>query len=192
MKINYKKFALFVLVIFALFLFALYANAVTVTWMAPTSNTDGSTISPAGPDVIASYKVEWGTCSGAIFGVKAGEQTLPVTPLTATITGIAAGLTCFRMFATNAGGISSDASNAAQKTILPLKPAPPSLITVQLSVVYQVLGVKDKFALVPVGTVPGDTPCDTAQSVNGFYAVPRSTVSWYGSVKPQLVVTQCS
>jgi len=189
---NRKIFILIVGLIFALFLFSIVANAATVTWSAPTTNTDGSTISTAGTDAIASYKVQWGTCSGGAFGVIAGEKTLPATPLTAMLTGIAAGPTCFQMFAINSSGVSSDPSNVAQKTILPLKPSPPSLVAVQLSVVYQVLGVKDRFALVPVGTVPGDTQCDTTQSVNGYYAVPRDAVVWYGSVKPQLVVAQCS
>jgi hypothetical protein len=54
-----------------------------------------------------------------------------------------------------------------------------------------VIKTKNRFVLLPVGTVPANTPCDTTQSVNGHYAVPRDAVTWSGTVEPDVVVAQC-
>ena len=46
--------------------------------------------------------------------------------------------------------------------------------------------------MLPVGTAPAGTQCDTTQSVNGYYVVPRAAVIWSGTIKPPVVVASCS
>lgn len=55
---------------------------------------------------------------------------------------------------------------------------------------------RDRFALVPVGTVEPGTVCDTTQNVvdkvqGSKFVVPRASVVWAGSVRPQVVFASC-
>jgi hypothetical protein len=58
--------------------------------------------------------------------------------------------------------------------------------------VYNVVKRDNGFVLVRVGTAPLNTLCDRTQTVNGYYAIPVSAVTWSGTVKPIVVVAQCS
>lgn len=59
------------------------------------------------------------------------------------------------------------------------------------STVYYVVQQANKFVAIPVGTAPVGTACDMTQSVDGMNGVARSSVTWYGSVKPLAVVAPC-
>lgn len=179
---------------FALCLSASPANAgdAALTWTLATQNTDGSAIPASGPTSLASTRVEWGTCSGSNFGTAIGQQTVATPATTYTITGLAAGVWCFRAYSRTVAGLESAPTNAVTKTILQAPPQPPGNLTVSAMVVYQFIGADDAVALNPVGTVPAGTACDPLQSVNGRYAVPRAAVSWYGNVRPRVVFAQCS
>jgi hypothetical protein len=166
---------------------AAYAGDAKLTWVNPTQYTDGTTI-PAGS--LSGNRVEWGTCSGTAFGIVAGSQTLPVST-TYTVTGLTAGTWCFRAYA-SAGGVESGPSVVASKVIAPPQPQPPSGLTVSTPVVYTIVKKVDGFVLLPVGTVPADTPCDVTQQVNGYFVVPRAKVIWSGTVKPDVVVASCA
>ena len=179
---------------FALCLSASPANAgdAALTWTLATANTDGSAIPASGPTSLASTRVEWGTCSGSNFGTAIGQQTVATPATTYTITGLAAGVWCFRAYSRTVAGLESAPTNAVTKTILQAPPQPPGNLTVAALVVYQFIGTDDAVALLPVGTVPAGTACDPLQSVNGRYAVPRAAVTWYGNVKPRVVFAQCA
>lgn len=59
------------------------------------------------------------------------------------------------------------------------------------STVYYVIQQADKFVAIPVGTAPVGTVCDMTQNVDNMNGVPRGGVTWYGSVKPLVVVAPC-
>lgn len=176
-----------------LVLAASLANAgdAKLTWTLATQNTDGTAIPATGPERLAATRLEWGSCDGAGFGIQAGEQIAPVPVTEYTVTGLAAGEHCFRAYSQLANGAESVPTNVVRKTIEPAIPEPPGNLTVISPVVFQVIGTPNKFAFIPVGqTLPG-TVCDREQTVNGYFAVPRESVSWYGSVQPQVVVAKC-
>ncbi len=168
------------------------AGDAALTWTLATANTDGSVIPASGPGSLTATKVEWGTCSGANFGTKAGEQIVATPAVTYTVTNLAPGTWCFRAYSRNTYGLDSAPTNAVSKVIAPPVPNPPGSLVVAATVVYQLIGTPDRFATVPVGTIPAGTACDTTQAVLGMYVVPRAAVTWYGSVKPQSVLAQCS
>lgn len=169
-----------------------HAGDAVLTWTLATQNTDGTAIPASGAGSLAATRVEWGTCSGANFGAKAGDQLVPAPAMTYTVTGLAPGTHCFRAYSRNTYGQESDPTNVVSKVIAPPTPQPPGTLTVTVQTVYQVIGTANAFALLPVGTIPAGTQCDTTQAVLGRYVVPREAVSWYGSVKPQAVVADCS
>ena len=182
------------LAVFALCLSAkpTWAGDAALTWTLATQNTDGSAIPASGPTSLAATRVEWGTCSGSAFGTVAGQQTVATPATTYTITGLAAGVWCFRAYSRTVAGLESAPTNVVTKTILQSPPQPPGNLTVAALTVYQFIGTTDAITLLAVGTVPAGTACDPLQSVNGRYAVPRAAVSWYGSVRPRVVFAQCS
>ena len=179
---------------FALCLSASPASAgdAVLTWTLATQNTDGTAIPATGPTSLAATRVEWGTCSGSNFGTASGQQIVATPAVTYTITGLAAGVWCFRAYSRTVAGLESAPTVVVTKTILQAPPNPPGNLTVAALTVYQFIGTTDAITLLAVGTVPAGTACDPAQSVNGRYAVPRAAVTWYGSVRPRVVFAQCS
>ena len=169
-----------------------HAGDAVLTWTLATADTEGNAIPASGPTSLASTRVEWGSCSGSAIGTAAGQQTVATPATTYTITGLTAGVWCFRAYSRTVAGLESAPTNAVTKTILQAPPQPPGNLTVAATVVYQFIGTTDAVTLLAVGTVPAGTACDAAQSVNGRYAVPRALVTWYGSVRPRVVFAQCS
>lgn len=173
---------------------ALAAN-VAVSWTNPTQNVDGSAIPVTGAGRLVGNRVEWGTCTGTApnytFGTSAGQQVFTTPTAAYTVPNLAPGTHCFRAYASTTYG-ESGPSGVAAKVIAPPLPQPPTGLTVAVLTVYTVLKRDDRFVMLPVGTVPAGTACDTTQSVNGYYVVPRGAVTWSGSVKPAVVVATCS
>ena len=117
--------------------------------------------------------------------------------LTTTIQDVTAGTTvCTRAFAKNTFGSESGASNVASKAIPAPIPNPPTGLTAVAGIAYMATRQKDRYVMVPVGTVPGSTVCDTSNAVISagavYYAVPHGSVTWYGSTKPTVVMATCS
>ena len=168
------------------------AGDAVLTWTLATQNTDGTAIPATGPTSLAATRVEWGTCSGSAFGTVVGQQTVATPATTYTVTGLAAGVWCFRAYSRTVAGLESAPTNVVTKTILQAPPNPPGNLTVAALTVYQFIGTTDAITLLAVGTVPAGTACDPAQSVNGRYAVPRAAVTWYGSVRPRVVFANCA
>lgn len=171
-----------------------FAGDAMATWVQPTKNTDGSTIPASGTGRLTGNRLEWGTCTGTApsyaFGVKSGEQIFTAPATTYTVTGLAPGTWCFRAYASTTYGESAP-SGVAFKTIAPPLPQPPSGLVIADTTVFTVVKRPDRFVMLPVGTAPAGTPCDTSQSVNGYYVIPRAVVTWSGTVRPDVVVATC-
>jgi hypothetical protein len=105
--------------------FAASAGTATVSWTNPTTYTDGTALVAAD---ITSTTVEYGSCVGTSFGVKAGQSVVTGAGTSVVIT-LVPGTYCFRA-ATTAKGVTSGFSNVATKTIVQPAPNPPSIVDV--------------------------------------------------------------
>lgn len=95
----------------------------TLTWVAPTLNTDGTPIT-----LPITYNVYQGA-SGAEASVQTGVSGLTVT-LTA---GLADGATVCWQLTTVAGGVESARTNELCQTFPKATPNPPTIVTVTIS-----------------------------------------------------------
>ena len=165
------------------------AGEATLSWTAPTQNTDGSALTD-----LAGFKIYAGLVQGGPYGDVSITINNPATT-TFVVPGLAEGTTYF--FVTTAFNSAnpvqeSDFSNEVSKLIPPLVPMPPTMLTVQNLTAFDVVKQKDKYILLAVGTVPAGTQCDPSQTVNGHYGVPSDLVAWFGNVQPPVVVADCS
>jgi hypothetical protein len=161
---------------------------VTLTWLNPVANTDGSAL-PASQ--IASTRVEYGTCSGTAFGTRAGEVLTTGAVTTATVDR-PVGTHCFRAYTRTLAGAESAPSNVAQKIILAAPNPPSNLVATGDGFAYAIQQTPDQLGLVAVGRIPPGTQCDTSQAVLGKFRVPVSSVQWVGSARPVVVFAECS
>lgn len=173
------------LLFFATFVFAAEA---TLTWTAPTQNTDGTPLTD-----LAGFKIYGGTIQGGPYGDISIDIGNPNTT-SFVVPGLTVGTYWFVVTAYNSADPvqESDPSNEASKTILPSVPMPPGMLTVSNLLVWDIVKQDDKYVFLGVGTVPNGTPCDPTQQVNGRYAVPTAAVEWFGNVQPPVVVADCS
>jgi hypothetical protein len=83
------------------------SGTATLTWVAPTQNTNGTPITP-----LSGYTIYYGTSSGAL------TQSVAVSASTTsyTVTGLAAGTWYFAVAADAADGTQSAMSNIGSKT----------------------------------------------------------------------------
>lgn len=168
---------------------AVYAGDATLSWTAPTQNTDGSALTD-----LAGFTIYGGTVQGGPYGDVSITISNPTTT-TFVVSGLTEDTTYF--FVVTAFNSAdpvreSDFSNEATKTIPPLVPNPPTMLVVQALTAFDIVKQKDKYILLAVGTVPAGTACDPNQTVNGHYAVPSDIVAWFGNVQPPVVVADCS
>jgi len=169
-------------------------NEVTLAWVNATQNEDGTAIPATGDTSLATTTIQYTIClDGKLDGTRA-ERTYPADVLTADISIITPGDWCFVAFHTNVAGTSSGESNVAMKTVAPVVPNPPSMLTVTDLIVYTIIKQKDKFVLLSIGTVAAGTSCDPDESVNGHYVVPNDAVQWTAATGPRpiVVVAKCS
>jgi hypothetical protein len=145
-----------------------HADTGELTWTAPTHNCDGSSLTN-----LSGYKVYWGT----------GSAVLPATALAYTVPSLPPGVWWFSIAAL--AGTTESQFVTVTKTVLPANFK--SLDTIAYTVVKR----PNSFLLLPVGTIPVGTVCDATQEVNGRYVVPRESVTWSGSIKPDVVVATC-
>lgn len=108
------------------------AATVTVSWVNPTLNTDGTPIPLVAPGALTQTRVEYGSCtSTGTMNVVAGSVVALAPATTLSIPDLVTGSTyCFRAFAKNDYGKESSASNTAKKTIPAPVPGAPATITV--------------------------------------------------------------
>ncbi len=179
----------------AFFLLGLFNTAraadKTLQWTHATQNTDGTPIA-----TILRTEINYGKCNAAKTALAATPAPViaqvPFPAATHTITGLGTGSWCFQARTVVTGGVTSAYTAFVSSDVLAPVPNPPGGLTVTATVAYTVLKAEDRFVMLPVGTVPADTVCDPTQSVNGYYAVPRAAVTWSGTVRPAVVVAQCT
>lgn len=164
-----------------------HAGEAELTWTAPTQNTDGSALTD-----LAGFKLYMGTTLGGPYPVSIDIADPAAT--TFTVPNLSEGTYYFVSTAYNSANPvqESDFSNEATKTILPLVPMPPSMLTVVNELVWDIVKQDNKYVFLGVGTVPMGTQCDPTQTVNGRYAVPNDAVIWFGNVRPPVVVADCT
>lgn len=172
-----------------------FAGGTALSWLPPTQNTDGSAIPATGADALASYRIEYFQCATATtpWPPTPSVAVVPAPAVSHNVTGLASGQRhCFRIAATNNGGVSSQVSATGSALASVSTPAPPTNLQVQTLVAYYVIQQADKFVLLAAGEVAPDTKCNFTQSVNGKYGVPVSAVvKWYGNVRPLVLVGDC-
>jgi hypothetical protein len=161
-----------------------------LTWLAPTQRTDGSALTN-----LAGFKIYYGLQGQPLdIVIDIPDPTLT----TYRVEPLSEGQWNFAMTAYDSNSLESDKSGTATKsTSIPMSAS--TTVTVTLgtfvtteTIVYNVVKKSNGFVMIAVGTAPLNTPCDINQTVNGKYAVPVSTVTWLGSVKPVVVVGTCS
>jgi hypothetical protein len=181
-----RKFCVFTTSFLLSFNIALAADA-DLSWTAPTQNEDGSVLTD-----LAGYKIYYGTATGT-YDLGPIDIADP-TALSYVVTGLANDTTYyFVATAYNTNGVESQYSNEATKTTAPLAPNPPLNLTVnpENGTAYTYSISVDKVVMIPIGTVPGNTPCDTTMSMNGLYRVDRDTVDYVGTIQPPVVFADC-
>lgn len=184
----------------------------SLSWTAPTSNTDGST--PATVDGYDVYQDDSAAPSAATAKKIAGDSStggaIPASQLSLVINGLSPGKHNFAVHAwecqTSPCGISAltsfvtktatAASTAAANVVVNIAagtPNAPTGLTVAAAntTVYDLTKSNDKLTVKAIGTAPAGTRCDISQPVLGYYVVPRAKIIWSSTVHPQVVVAQC-
>jgi hypothetical protein len=93
----------------------------------------------------------------------------------------------------NTAGTRSALSQAVSvtKAAAPSIPSAPVITQADLKV-YTVTKGQGKFVLLPIGTAPANTMCDSTQSVNGVYfMVPVASVKWSSNSRTTTPVALC-
>jgi hypothetical protein len=193
--------------------FAAGENYADLTWVAPTDSLTGDRdpvtgkcitepIPATGPSALAGFRIVYNTSVEALNlpppDTDCGKTKYPdPTGTVINITDPAArsyrvqpltnGTYYFMIAAINQAGAISYFTGPGSKTIN---------VTTTFSTiaapVYRAVMKTNGYTLVQVGTVPLNTPCDRTQTVNGHYVVPISAVAWSGTVRPIVVVAQCT
>lgn len=162
----------------------------------PTQFEDGSALSLS---QIAAVRIEYGSCSGTAFGVKAGEVSVAPPATSFTITGLSPGTYCLRAYTRTtaaAGGLDSAPTSVVSK-VIPFPPPKPPVFTVVNIVAYEVLphpveGTRlgRNVGTVPLGTACGDEP--VVSTMRGdFHEVSLDAVTFTKMPKSALVVAKC-
>jgi len=173
-------------------------NYSDISWTAPTQNTDGSTIPATGVGSLGGFRLYYSTNPATV------ETATPINLTkdlrTYRIVGQPNAVYYYKMTAYNTENVSSAFTGAVNNTINFVQVADTAPVTITAAAtfsttapgVYNLVKKANGFILVYVGIVPLNTLCDITQTVNGYYAVPVSLVTWSGTVKPIVVVAQCS
>lgn len=182
--------------IVSLFASIAVAGEAQLSWTFPTQNTDGTTIPASGDGSLTDTVIEWGSCSGGAFDVKAGEFAVSVPTNTYTVPNLAPATHCFRAKVTNTYGVVSDWSGTVNKVIAPPKPNPPVLLVID-TMAYELTdnpaqGIRlgRLVGTVPVGTVCGDTPLAYTER-GAYYEVSLADVALTKMPKSAVVVARC-
>lgn len=152
----------------AFFLPSAQAGESELTWTAPTKNCNGSDLTD-----LAGYSLIYSQT----------QQDLPKV-LTHRVTGLKPGVWWFSLAAVNAAGERSEFVTVSD-TILPEE-----FVTTSTTA-YTVIKRRDSLLMLPVGTVPLGTQCLAGQTVNGYYVVPRASVTFTGGARPEVVFASC-
>lgn len=195
MKSRHVAFLAMAAVAIGILLFSCRSHAADadLSWTHPTQYTDGSTLPLAS---ITATDIAYGPCNAGKTAI-AGTPTVvsvPAPTAARTLTGLTNGSWCFQV--RTAVGASLSAYTAVVSKDVILTPKPPSGLTVSVQTAYMAVRQKDAYVMLPVGTIPGGTTCDSNNGVlaggKAYYAVPSAAVTWYGETKPTVVLAACS
>ena len=176
-------------------------GTVHLSWTNATKNEDNTVIPINDHGSLAYTTIKYSVCvNGDVDLANAKIHYVSATKTSTTIsTQGPPGDYCFRATHTNSFGVESALSNLSIKTVTSsgevrdyTTPQAPQTLVVSDPTVYTIIKQENKFVLLPVGTVPANTVCIADQKINGYYAVPINVVSWSGTVRPVIVVAQCS
>ena len=168
--------------------FPAFGAETTLSWTAPTLNTDGTPITN-----LAGFNVRYGLDGIAGPNYSMVKQIANPALRSVVVDQLGPGKWSFVVTAYNSAGAESAYSNRVQREFLEVV-IPNSPLNVQQANinVYSISKTTNAFILLVVGTVPANTACDPNQSVNGHYVVPRAAVTWSGSARPDVVVAKCN
>lgn len=169
-----KTFSLLLGVLLSILAFSAPAIAtdITVDCVAPTKFSDGSSI-PTGT-----------TITYNLYGALQGQTKVllapsPLPTCHSVRQNVNPGTQCYEVTAIVAG-VESDHSNESCKLIAQPKPQSPSGLTLTVSTsnttAYKMRQSVGDFAMVPIGTVPAGTPCNTEHDVDGYSLIDRKAV----------------
>jgi hypothetical protein len=171
------------------------ADTAKVSWTPPVQNTAGQPL--VGELALTGYSIyhhiEPITSANRAAATKT-DVSAEANEYTFNLSGGSTGLTYyFRVTAINIAGesaLSAEVSKfiKADSTV----PEPPGNIIVSETIAYTIVKRVDGFVMLPVGTVPPNTPCIVEQTINGYYVVPRTSVTWSGNIRPDVVVAKCA
>jgi len=169
-----------------------HAATVTVSWVAPTLCSDGTSISNCPITKYTVYQGQQGNVLTAVGGTAPNITTFVAT-------NVSGGQWCYAVSASSQAGESALSMSACVTVTMPVPqpPAAPTLsVTVSKTTAYDQLKSKDTLSLLPVGNVPAGTVCDPTQGMTKagiwYFVVPVSKVTFTGSARPLAVVAQCS
>lgn len=157
-------------------------NTASLSWVRPTQNADGSALAANVPLTYTLYRRVGSTDTAVCTtnGTNAGQLNLAV------------GQHCWVVTAKTASSAESAKSNVACKTVVDPTPGAPQNLTVAAdATAWTIVQSRDRVAFVAVGTVAPGTQCDANQPVLDKFVVPRASVTFAGSVQPEVVLASC-
>lgn len=162
----------------------LFIIALTLSWTAPTENTDGTPLTD-----LAGYKIYRSSTEGGPYTMHAD---VPDPEALDYVLDLPAGLYYFVATAYNEAGTESEYSGETFRELVDTPDPPTGLVVTGNDTAYGLQQSDNVITLYPVGTVPFDTPCDSNMSANGHYLVQNDLVDYVGTVRPPTVFAQCS
>jgi hypothetical protein len=173
------------------------SGAATISWTAPTKNTDGSSLTN-----LTGYKILYGTSSTAL------NQSMMVNDpkaTSATVPALATGTWYFSVRAVNSSGAESADSNQTSKTISSASAAktvaitvtpPPTTTTLKVvaTPAYDVL-IRNSVRVLgrQVGTVPIGTTCGSYYQVGtNYFKVQTASVNLSMQPRSNSIVAKCA
>jgi hypothetical protein len=171
----------------------------TISWRAPTTNTDGSSIRD-----LAGFKIVYGNSASALTRT---QQVSSATATSATIPALGAGTWYFAVRAVNSRGVESANSSVVQKTINAATAAKTVNITISGGTTptptptYKTISTRVYDVITQygrrvrgreVGTIAKGKPCDGSYFVSpAFYGVNRSDVRITVTPRSTRVIVRC-
>ena len=151
--------------------FSANAGEAIMIWTKPEKNCDGTNLTD-----LKGFRAYWWP----------GFKDLPDPTISGfTVKGLTPGTWYFGITAYNSKGEESYFGGPLNKVI-----APEDFKTTS-ETVYTIVKRTNFFIFLPVGTAPIGTICISEQRVNDYFVVPRASVTWSGTIKPDVVVAKC-
>lgn len=177
--LQWIKFALLSMIVAC----SAFAGEATLTWTAPTTNEDGSALTD-----LAGYRIYYGTSETTMT-----TQIQLANPglLTYVVPNLTPATWYFNMTAYTTANRESAHTNFVTKTIEPTIPNPPPDLYIQGTDVYTLTKQRDTISFLRVGSAPAGTKCITSQHANEYYVIPRASVTFSGTVRPEVVFARC-